>query len=135
MEAALLMSMIVPLLTAIIYMGFFLHDRGFLQAAAHEAVCLASLHAEDDTDINGEIDRLISGRMLGSRGVKGEMEEGKRQVSVSYTGSFRIPGIVQSFFGNTGISVGTSVSLSTERPSRRISRIRGVVKVVEHIRD
>lgn len=44
-EAALLMGILLSVLVSEIYLGFWYHDRNFLQNAAYEAVCTASLRA------------------------------------------------------------------------------------------
>ena len=48
-EAALLMGILLSVLVSVIYLGFWYHDRNFLQNAAYEAVCTASLRADDES--------------------------------------------------------------------------------------
>lgn len=45
-EAALLMTCLIPLLTALIYLGFFLHDRAYMQGEAYEQAVQAELQGE-----------------------------------------------------------------------------------------
>lgn len=131
MEAALLMGILLPVLAAVIYMGFFLHDRSFLQGAAYEAAVYISLHAEENADAAGAASRLVQGRTLGVRDPAASVEVGERQVSVAYSGSFCSPAVPGGFAGRT---VRSAVTLSLERPSRRIQKIRGAAKVVQSIR-
>lgn len=134
-EASLLMGILLPVLVSIIYMGFFLHDRGFLQGAACEAASYASLHTDDDgADIPAAAQLLVSGRTLGVRGAVAKTDIGDRQASISYEGNFLAPGMTRSFFGMGTITVRAQASLTLERPSRRIQKIRGVVKVMDSVR-
>ena len=46
-EASLLMGMILSVLVSVIYIGFWYHDKSFLQSAAYETACAAILHGEE----------------------------------------------------------------------------------------
>ncbi|MDO4343586.1 MAG: pilus assembly protein [Eubacteriales bacterium] len=134
-EAALLMGILMPVLVGIIYMGFYLHDRAFAQAAAHEAAACASLAREDkSTDISSGAQKLVKGRMLGTRGMTASVSAGTKEVTAAYEGNFQIPGMTASLFGTGGLRIRTAVVLSLERPSKRIQKIRGAVKVINSIR-
>lgn len=134
-EAALLMGMILPVLVGIIYMGFYLHDRGFLQGAAHEAAAYASLQADNQSaDVPGAIEALPAGRTLGVRSVSASAASGGRRVSVTYEGDLQLPGMTAGLFGQGALTVRSGVTLLVERPSRRIQKIRGVAKVINSIR-
>lgn len=134
-EAALLMGILLPVLVGIIYMGFFLHDRGFLQGAAHEAAVYASLHADDKTmDVAAAAKKLVLNRTLGIRAAEPDVETDEKRVQVSYEGSFQAPGMARSFFGASSIPVRSEVALTLERPSKRIRKIRGIAKIVGAVR-
>lgn len=134
-EASLLMGILLPLLAAIIYMGFFLHDRGFLQGAAYEAAVYASLHADDQKgDAADAAQKLIAGRMLGTQNVSVNAGQDQKKVQVVYEGSFAVPHLAQIFFGSARFPVKALASLTLERPSRRIQTIRGLAKVFNSIR-
>ena len=108
-EAALLMGIILSVLVSVIYMGFWYHDKSFLQSAAYELACAASLHGEDNSwQIESAADTLIRGRMLGTRGLQNQCQNGKKTVTVSCT-------------------------MTTEQPSKRIQKIRGLIKVAKKI--
>ena len=47
LEASVLMGIILSVLVAVIYLGFWYHDKSFLQSAAYEAVCVAGLKQEE----------------------------------------------------------------------------------------
>lgn len=133
-EAALLMGIILPLFVAIIYMGYFMHDRSFLQGAAYETAALASLHADEkNIDLAGTAQCLTDNRTLGIRRISADFLKGEKQVQVIYEENFQVPGMVRRFFGKDGIAVRSAVTLSLERPSRRIQKLRGAAKVIDSI--
>ncbi|MDO5541489.1 MAG: pilus assembly protein [Eubacteriales bacterium] len=134
-EAAFLMGILLPLFVAIIYMGFFLHDKGFLQSAAFETAACVSLHADEkDLDGNQMVNDLITGRMLGTKNEEAYAVSGKKEVEISCCGSFFVPGMSRMFFGENGIALKAKTTLNLERPSRRIQKIRGVAKVIQTFR-
>lgn len=134
-EAALLMGIILPLLVAVIYMGFYFHDKGFLQGAAHEAVCIADLRIDDlEKNTSGVSEQLIAGRMLGTRRTEGRIDAGDKIVQADYRGNFQVPGMTRIFWGSGQLQMAAKASLTTERPSKRIQKIRSVVKVIDKVR-
>ncbi len=133
-EAALLMGILLPLIVAIIYMGYFMHDRSFLQGAAYEAAVLASLQADEKgVDLAGTAQCLTDGRTLGIRNISANFLSDEKCVQVNYEGNFQMPGMSRRFFGRDGIAVRSGVTLSLERPSRRIQKLRGMAKVIDSI--
>lgn len=130
-EAALLMGIILSVLVSVIYIGFWYHDKSFLQSAAYEAACVASLRKDEDSYKIGEAAQsLTKGRMLGTGKLQIQTNDGKEKASVIYQGSFRIPGMIVSFFSGGKLGIKESCSLSVERPSKKIQKIRGALKVV-----
>ncbi len=132
-EAALLMGIILSVLVSVIYLGFWYHDKGFLQSAAYETACTASLRADDsDWQMEKAADTLTKGRMLGTRGVQSQCQNSKRAASVSFQGKFRIPGIILAFFQKEKLEIQESCTITTERPSKKIQKIRGLIKVAQN---
>ena len=133
-EAALLMGIILSVLVSVIYMGFWYHDKSFLQSAAYELACAASLHGEDNSwQIESAADTLIRGRMLGTRGLQNQCQNGKKTVTVSFQGNFSIPGMILPFFQNGKMDIKETCTMTTEQPSKRIQKIRGLAKVAKKI--
>lgn len=134
-EASLLMGMIIPVLVSIIYIGFFLHDRSFTQAAAYEAAVYGCLHTDDkDADVQSAARKLTEGRLLGTAGIESSGTLDKKSVQIHYDGVFRVPGMIMPFFAQKQPEVSSSVTLTTERPSARIQKIRGLTKIVNTVR-
>lgn len=132
-EAALLMGVILPILVCLIYVGFLWHDQAFLQAAAHETVCWASLHPEEEKTAS-VMESLTNGRMLGTTKIRISGSAGEKEATVSGTGQFEMPGLLTDLFQKTGVNVTAKVSMNTEKPSRRIQKIRGMMKIADAIR-
>lgn len=134
-ELSLLMGMILSVLVSILYMGFFLHDRGFTQAAAHEGAAWASLQADEKgKELNSVVDRLAQGRMLGTQELYGSSSQTDKTVQITYKGKFHLPEMAGILFGQSGLQIDSGVTLTVERPSRRIQKIRGLTKVVNRMR-
>ncbi len=139
-EASLLMGILLAVLVAVIYMGFYLHDRAFLQGAAYEAAVTACLHQDDvepDASLTVGAKRaqaLVKKRMLGTRNATAAETLDEKTVRVTCAGNFRVPGMASKFFGKKKLSVNAGVTLTTMRPSRRIQKIRGVAKVIDSVR-
>ena len=131
-EASLLMGIILPVLAGLIYIGFWYHDKSFLQSAAYEAACAASLKEDEESFRIGEVAmELTKGRMLGTGNLQVQSKDGEEKASVSYYGNFRIPGMIAAFFSSGNLEMKETCSLSVERPSRKIQKIRGIVKIVK----
>ena len=89
-EASLLMGIILPVLAGLIYIGFWYHDKSFLQSAAYEAACAASLKEDEESFRIGEAAmELTKGRMLGTGNLQVQSKDGEEKASVSYYGNFR----------------------------------------------
>lgn len=132
LEASVLMGIILSVLVAVIYLGFWYHDKSFLQSAAYEAVCVAGLKQEEKSwKIENAIQSLIKGRMLGTKNIQVNCQSKGKQAQVSFSGSFEIPGMATVFFGNKKIEILEKCSLTIEKPSDKIQKIRGAVKVVK----
>lgn len=133
-EASLLMGILLSILVSVIYLGFWYHDRNFLQNAAYEAACTASLRADDENyQISGAARRLTEGRMLGTTGVSAECQNTEKAASVLYRGTFRIPGMIEAFFQEKQLEMKGSCEISTQRPSGRIQKVRQIAKIGHHI--
>ncbi len=133
-EAALLMGIILSVFVAVIYLTFLFHDRSILQGAAHEAACAASLHADSDKQQNGIAQRLVAGRCIAARGINSQESGGKKKATIHYKGMIRIPPFASMFFGKSAITLESQVTLTKQRPTVLIQKLRGAAKIVERVR-
>lgn len=130
-ELSLLMAVMIPLLVGIMYLGFFLHDRAFTQAAAYETAVYAGLHADEEMDAAAAARELISGRMLGTGNVEAQAESSRKNIKVRYQGNMRIPGMLVSLFGSGFLTIRSEAAAEVEAPSGRIQKIRGIYRIAE----
>lgn len=129
LEAALLMTVILPVLLSMIYLGYLDHDRGVLQASASEISALADNSSPDKSRASklenysaalGKEAVLVPGELTSSFSLN------KDFVQVSYTGSIKIPGILLPFFGTDTLQRGRTSSRKLFHPADRIRKIRGL---------
>ena len=133
-EAALLMGILLSVLVSEIYLGFWYHDRNFLQNAAYEAVCTASLRADDESYQISEAARsLTEGRMLGTSALSADCQNTGNKATVFYRGTFQIPGMIEIFFQKNQLKIKGGCEISTQRPSGRIQKVRQMAKIGHHI--
>lgn len=134
MEAAMLMSVLIPVFVGIIYMGFYLHDKALLEGAALEAVLYVSLHnVGDKNDIEAELraENLIKDRLLGTRQIKSSVSMGKGNVTVEYDGRFPVPGLVISYFTGKVLRINVKKEYSLKRPGDTIRKVRGLQRLMD----
>ena len=69
-EAALLMTVLLPVIVSLIYTAFFLHDRTLLQGAACEVAAMGS-NLSEEKDIDQILEKIknqvMSARLLGTK--------------------------------------------------------------------
>lgn len=135
LEASLLMGPILAVLVFVMEMGFLLHDKAFAKCAAYEMAVCASLQADEKgQDLTGAAGKLIKGRFLGTREAACQVSCDKKNAVSSCRGVFSLPGMVRIFCGESAVSIDTKVTLTAERPSRRIQKIRGMMKIADTVR-
>lgn len=131
-ELSLLMGIILAVLTGILYLNFFWHDQAFLQSAAYEAACCAGINSK--ADVNAVVEKQIRGRLLGTKSISISGSSGKKEVQISCEGEFKMPGMSLNLFEKTGVTVRAEVHFNTESPSRRIQKIRGLMKIADTVK-
>ena len=127
-EAALLMTLILPVLLALIYLGLFLHDKGVLNGAAQETAACADLsrwkeHGNDHLDRRA---KKLSDRTGPSRQVTASVTASQSRVEVSYSGRMSLPGLLPQLFGRSVLDTGASAERVFPDPADLIRRIRGL---------
>ena len=128
LEAALLMTLILPVLLALIYLGLFLHDKGVLNGAAQETAACADLsrwkeHGNDHLDRRA---KKLSDRTGPSRQVTASVTASQSRVAVSYSGRMSLPGLLPQLFGRSVLDTGASAERIFPDPADLIRRIRGL---------
>ena len=94
-EAALIFPFIMGVLVFIIYISFFLHDMAVMKSCAYQAALKGSLIRTSISDMETEARKAaeynIQGLLLMTEGLKTEVSTSGREVTVSYSGTLRIP--------------------------------------------
>ncbi|MDY3920293.1 MAG: TadE family protein [Candidatus Limivivens sp.] len=131
-EISLIMTFLIPLLVCLIYLGFYMHDRAFLQGAALETACTASLNAGEKNQrkqTERKKEEFLSGRLLGTQDVSGTVELGTDSVSVSFSGTFRMPEILGGFFENHVFRIRADVKMDFSNPKKMVNKIHSLSKI------
>lgn len=136
LEAALLMTIILPVLTAIIYMGFYVSDSGTAQGIVCElAAAGGDLSEEQDVQSNLENRKkmLITSRFLGMECGKASVNRETNRVSAEIAGDFYIPGLAARFFCGNHLKIQKKWSRELYRPAEMIRRIRGIQELKDTV--
>ena len=136
-DAALLMTILLPIIVALIYASFFLHDRTLLQGAACEVAAMGSNLAEEknvESRLNKIREQLVSARLLGTEKVHSTIALGEDNIEVSYQGNFFIPGLIRNFFGSNSLDMSRAWNRERYHPADTIRKIRGLEYMVDTIK-
>ena len=135
-EASLIMTILLPVLAAILYLGFCDHDRGILMGAACEITATADNMLWKKNPGNG-LDRKASSlakqHLLCARNVKTQVSVSEDHVRVSYSGSFSLPGILPRLFGKGVLSVDQQRDRVLLHPTDVIRTIRGLEYMTDRL--
>ena len=136
-EAALLMTVLIPVLMGIIYLGFYLHNSALLKNAAYETAVYGSLcHSQKESKklVEKKKEEAVKGRLLGMQAVSGNVEIEDKKISVVYSGQMKLPGFTGSFFGGHTLALQGEASLSLLKPGKTVLRLHSLNKVVEEVK-
>ena len=127
-EAALLMTVILPVLLSILYYGFFLHDKGVLNGAAQQVCAQADLNnwKKEGNNRIGKYAKRLEKQTGPSQNTSSQVSVSRTQASVSFTGTMSLPGILPSLFGKRQLNTGASAKRTLLYPADMIRRIRGL---------
>lgn len=115
-EAALLMTVLIPLLTALIYLGFYQHDKVWIANKTRTEAMEAAL----DQDRKNQMD--WSG-VLACGNVSGGVKRGKNKVTATGKATFRIPGFVARFFMGGQMEINSKAEVSVKNAKNRFKNI------------
>jgi len=135
-EASLLMVIIITLLTAVIYLGFFLHDRAYLQNAAYETALVACLNLKEDNlpaKVEDKKKEFLNGRLLGSKNVEGSAAISNHKITVYFQGEFPVPGLVMWYFCRNKLPIQAKISLSIKDPKSTVNKIHGIESLKKQV--
>ncbi len=127
-EAACVMSLILITIIGVLYLAFFVHNRTWLTAAAHEAALTGSM---EGVRKNGQPYETASakGEELGNVGFFGA-ENLKYQVSIGKTVKVSYQAETIAGFGGFRWTLKTEGSSRIIRPSEWIRKVKAAAEIV-----
>ena len=137
-EAALLMTLIIPLLTAVIVFSFYLHDRAYLQAACTELAAMGNnlqVYEGLQEKVDGAMKDRLTESMMWTKRPKGTAAVSEVGADVQAEGSFAVPGLVTGLFGPDITQTRAEWSRNIYHPAELIWTVRSVKYVVDLIRE
>jgi hypothetical protein len=123
-----LMTVILPVLLALLYYGFFLHDKGVLNGAAQQITAQADLNQWKKTGNNrlGKQAKALEKMTGPSKDVSSSVSVTEKQAKVQYQGTISLPGLLPSLFGKSKLSTGADADRLLLHPADLIRKIRGL---------
>ena len=123
-EAALLMTVLIPLLTALIYLGFYQHDKVWIATKTRTEAMEAALDQDrkNQTDWSG---------VLACGNVSGGVKRGKNKVTATGKATFRIPGFVARFFMGGQMEINSKAEVSVKNAKKQIQKYRNLQRAGE----
>lgn len=137
-EAALLMPFILGVIVALIYLGFFLHDRTVLEETVYMAALKASFYESKGDSymeelMKNECENVIANKLLIAGNCKVTVEADSNDLMVKITGNMTYPGfrVLKSIGISGSISIQETEELKLVKPEQIIRTYRiaeGLVK-------
>ncbi|MDO5344736.1 MAG: pilus assembly protein [Lachnospiraceae bacterium] len=137
-EAAMIMTVLLPVLAAVIYMVFYVHDAAVIQGAACETAAMGGnllLEENRESVLQEKGNALVTERLLGTKAGSAVLSVGKDQISVHYKGSFKIPGLIAGLVTGNELSVEKTWNKKIFHPAEEIRKIRGLEYMINTIRE
>ena len=127
-EASLLMTVMLPVLLAIFYYGFFLHDKGVLNGAAQQITAQADLNNWKESGNNRlpKQAKHLEKQTGPTKNVSCNVSVSREQASVHYSGTLPLPGLIRILFGKSRLSTGAAAKRTLLYPADVIRKIRGL---------
>ncbi len=128
-EAALVMSVTVFVLGALILLTFYLHDRAVAQSLVCE-IATAGSTQENEKKCAEAAQKAAGGvsasRFLGSRALSKDVSAGEKKASARVGASFPVPGFAVQYFSGGELSIDASWESAVLSPSETIRLFRGL---------
>ena len=135
-EAALLMSILLPMLLGLMFAGFYIHDRVRMRGAAGETaalfVCMGTDPSRDAKAVKAA-DALSGAGAMWMRNVKAHCETDDLNISVSMSGTFPFPVFTRDYFSTGTRPCSEEVQRKAYAPAGLIRKVRGVKAFVDRI--
>lgn len=127
-EAAVVVSLTIFVLTALIFCTFYIHDRAVLQSVVCETALAGSGFASEADRKEAMTDaaaRIRQGRFLGSRGLEGKAAAGENEVTAEWSASYPVPGFAARYLSGGILNIHSSWTSRILDPADTIRKIKG----------
>lgn len=132
-EAAVVMSVTVFVLGALIIAAFYVHDCSVLRSQACEAAVAGSIFftEEERSVAAGKVEKLVTaGRLMGSRGLSGHAEAGSTQSTAAWQAVYPVPGFAAKYLVGNELHISASWTGKIADPADTIRKIRGASELL-----
>lgn len=128
-EAALVLPVVLFVLSALMILAFYVHDRGILQSLACETAVTGNNYITEEerkTAVERIKGQVSPTRLMGSRGSSGHAAFGSSEVYVQYTAVYPVPGMAMRYLSGGRLKIAKSWRVEGINPSDWIRKQRGI---------
>ncbi len=136
-EAAMLMTVILPVLMVILTASFDLHDRALLQGAVSEALSMGGnlvLYEEDRAALPGLIGSLVQDGTIRAENLSNTVSADPDHVSASCSGTIDYPPFLEPFTASGSRTISATGERTIIHPATLIWKVRGIKRVVSALK-
>jgi len=136
-EASLLMTVFLPVITALIYLGFYDHDRGVMLNSLARVAASADLkryrkRAVSKVEEKGA--RYVKSSLIAARNRKCSVSVSDKKVSAQASGTIQLPGLLPRLFGKQTLKIQETIERELPDPTGSIRIIRGLEYMSETLK-
>jgi len=138
LEAALLMSLILPLLAGIMVSGFYLHDRAYLQAVCTELSFLGSdllLYSDREAQLDKTAKKRTANTLMWARAAECDHTAGDIEADAHASAKVHVPGLIAEVFPVTMPEISVSWERNIYHPAELIWTVRSVKYTVDLLQE
>lgn len=128
-EAALVLPIVLFVLSALMILAFYVHDRGILQSLACETAVTGSNYITEEerkTAVERIKSQVSPARLMGSRGSSGHTAFGSSEVYAQYTAVYPVPGMAMRYLSGGQLKIAKSWRAEGINPSDWIRKQRSI---------
>lgn len=132
-EAALVVSIVLFVLSGCLFAAFYIHDRAVLQGSVCEMAATGSnvsVQSGRQQAVNAVRSKMTDRRLLGSRNRTGAAFADDKTVQASWNAVYSVPGFVTKYFAGSRLNISQSWKTKILDPADLIWKIRGIGELV-----
>lgn len=132
-EAAVVVSVTMFVLAALLIGAFYVHDRSVLQSQTCEAAVAGSIFCteKERSEAAGKVKKTVTaGRLLGSRAVNGYAAAGSRESKAAWSAVYPVPGFAAKYLAANQLDISVKWTCKIVDPADIIRKIRGASELL-----